>query len=78
MERCNPRQNIARFYQVDIQRTLFGDWAVISQWGRIGTYGRTTQDWFASLPEAQIAHARRVARKGRRGYASSHEIARTS
>jgi len=69
MERSEYTRNLARFYQVDIQPTLFGDWAVVCRWGRIGTYGRMRQDWFTSLPEAQTAQARRVARKRRRGYA---------
>jgi predicted DNA-binding WGR domain protein len=69
MERSDRTCNLARFYQVDIQPTLFGDWAVISQWGRIGTHGRTQQDWFASLLEAQTAQACRVERKRRRCYA---------
>ena len=69
MERSDHTLNLARFYQVDIQPTLFGEWAVVSRWGRIGTHGRTQQDWFTSLPEAQAAQAHRVARKRQRGYA---------
>jgi predicted DNA-binding WGR domain protein len=69
MERSDHTCNLARFYQVDIQPTLFGDWAVVCRWGRIGTRGRTRQEWFRSLPDAQTAQARRVARKRRRGYA---------
>jgi predicted DNA-binding WGR domain protein len=69
MERSDRTLNLARFYQVDIQPTLFGEWAVISRWGRIGTHGRSQQDWFTSLPEAQTAQVSRVARKQRRGYA---------
>jgi predicted DNA-binding WGR domain protein len=71
MERSDHTRNLARFYQVDIQPTLFGDWAVICRWGRIGTYGRIRQDWFAFLPDAEASHARRVARKHRRGYCQS-------
>ena len=70
MERSDYTLNVARFYQVEIVPTLFGDWAVICRWGRIGTYGNTRQDWFASLPEARTAQARNVARKRRRGYAN--------
>ena len=68
MERSDRTSNLARFYQVEIQPTLFGDWAVICRWGRIGTYGRIQQDWFSSLPEAKTAQDRSVARKCRRGY----------
>lgn len=68
MERSDLTRNLARFYEVEVLQTLFGEWAVISRWGRIGTQGRTQQDWFGSLPEAQTAKARRVDRKLRRGY----------
>ena len=68
MERSDYALNLARFYEVEIQPTLFGDWAVICRWGRIGTYGKSQQDWFGSLPEAQTAQDRRVDRKRRRGY----------
>ena len=69
MERSDHTRNLARFYQVEIQPTLFGGWAMICRWGRIGTYGRAQQEWFPSLPEAKAAQARSVARKLRRGYA---------
>ncbi len=69
MERSDHTRNLARFYQVEIQPTLFGEWSVVCRWGRIGTYGRTRQDWFSSLPEAQIARDRAVTRKCLRGYA---------
>ena len=68
MERCDATRNLARFYEVDIQPTLFGNWAVVCRWGRIGTHGRVGQDWFASLPEAQTEQVHRVAQKYRRGY----------
>jgi len=68
MERCDSTRNLARFYEVDIQPTLFGNWAVVRRWGRIGTHGRVGQDWFLSLPEAQTEQAHRVAQKCRRGY----------
>ena len=45
-ERCDSKLNLARFYEVDVQQTLFGDWAVVCHWGRIGTQGRLQQDWF--------------------------------
>ena len=68
LERIDPSRNVARFYQVDIRPTLFGEWAVVAQWGRIGTYGRTREDWFSSLTDAEAARHRRVSRKRRRGY----------
>lgn len=66
--KCDATRNLARFYEVDIQPTLFGNWAVVCRWGRIGTHGRVGQDWLPSLAEAQTEQAHRVAQKCRRGY----------
>lgn len=72
MERSDPTRNLARFYQVEIHPTLFGEWAVIRRWGRIGTYGNMRQDCFASLSEARDSHSLRVANKHRRGYTAAN------
>ena len=68
LERRDIPSNMARSYAVDVQPTLFGEWAVIRQWGRIGTNGQSRQDWFPSRPQAEAAQARQVERKRRRGY----------
>ncbi len=68
LERFDPARNMARFYRVEIRPTLFGEWAVIRQWGRIGTHGQAREEWFSSIHEAQIVQASRIARKQRRGY----------
>jgi len=71
MERSDHSRNLARFYNVEIQPTLFGDWAVVRRWGRIGTHGRRQQDWFSSLSDAETAQVCTVSLKVRRGYALS-------
>ena len=30
---------MARFYKIDVQPTLFGEWAAVREWGRIGRAG---------------------------------------
>eukprot|EP01037_Dinobryon_pediforme_P016622 gene16622-16803_t len=37
LRRIDRDKNMARFYAIAIERTLFGDWAVVRRWGRIGT-----------------------------------------
>ena len=44
MRRIEPEKNMRRFYAMSIQPTLFGEWAVVRSWGRIGTTGRTQLD----------------------------------
>jgi hypothetical protein len=34
LTRTDPTRNINRFYVVDITPTLFGEWAVLREWGR--------------------------------------------
>ena len=47
LERVDPARNMLRFYAIRISPTLFGEWAVVREWGRIGSPGRERQSWFA-------------------------------
>lgn len=68
LRRIDSGRNMARFYTIGVQPTLFGDWAVVRGWGRIGTYGRTQETWF-SEPAPALACADGFERaKRRRGY----------
>ena len=40
IERHDPARNMARFYALSIETTLFGEITVSRRWGRIGTHGR--------------------------------------
>jgi predicted DNA-binding WGR domain protein len=46
IERRDPDRNMARFYALSIEETLFGQARLIRRWGRIGTIGRTVQHSF--------------------------------
>jgi predicted DNA-binding WGR domain protein len=37
LTRTDPTRNINRFYVVDITPTLFGEWALLREWGRRGS-----------------------------------------
>ena len=41
VERVDPDRNMARFYTLAIEPTLFGTPRLLRRWGRIGTLGRT-------------------------------------
>ncbi len=59
-----------RFYKMIITRTLFGEWALIREWGRIGSPGTVREDRFETVDLA-IRSARKLAeQKMRRGYKS--------
>ena len=44
LERRDATRNMARFYVLAIEPTLFGDTALIREWGRIGSAGRRRLD----------------------------------
>ena len=65
LERRDPENNRARFYAVSVAPTLFGQWALVREWGRIGHPGTVRADWFATEDEAETARER-LARRGYR------------
>ncbi|WP_208074031.1 WGR domain-containing protein [Bradyrhizobium barranii] len=39
LTRIDVRRNTARFYKLDIQPTLFDEWSLVREWGRISRPG---------------------------------------
>jgi len=68
LHRIDPARNMARFYCLSLQPTLFGEVSVVRAWGRIGTRGRMKIDSFASGEGAMAAFNRMEKIKRRRGY----------
>lgn len=68
LQRRDVAQNVARFYVLAIEPSLYGDAALVRHWGRIGTHGRQRLDLFASIDEAGEALDVWLTRKLRRGY----------
>ena len=68
LERRDPQKHMARYYRLIVVQTLFGDRALITEWGRIGSPGRVGQHWFGSRKDAEAAQAVRAEKKIRRGY----------
>ena len=69
LRRADPARNLARFYSLTIQRSLFGAHDLVRRWGRIGTHGTTLIESFTDETEAFAALERIADRKRRRGYA---------
>ena len=40
LHRCDPSCNMARYYVLSIEPSLFGDATLIREWGRIGRPGQ--------------------------------------
>lgn len=55
--RIVPSENMARFYGIALQPTLFGEVAVVRCWGRIGTRGRAMAVTYPDKEQAADALA---------------------
>lgn len=61
LTRIDTDKNMRRFYRLDMQPTLFGEYAVVREWGRIGRGG---QVWSTPYPSPLEALAVLEAVKG--------------
>jgi predicted DNA-binding WGR domain protein len=68
LHRIDPACNMRRFYRLDVQPDLFGGFAVVKAWGRIGARGRMVDEWHMTEAAAVAALQRQAERKRRRGY----------
>jgi predicted DNA-binding WGR domain protein len=67
LHRIDPAKNMRRFYWLDVQPDLFGQWCFIREWGRIGRAGLRTVP-FPTAADAREALAAQQRMKERRGY----------
>ncbi|MCA0270975.1 MAG: WGR domain-containing protein [Proteobacteria bacterium] len=68
LARHDPDRNMARFYALTLEPTLFGEVALLRTWGRIGTRGQVRMETFGEANEAGAARAKLERVKRRRGY----------
>lgn len=68
LTRIDAARNAWRFYELSVQRDLFGGAVLIRRWGRIGTAGRLRLDLHANEGAAANALGRLLRFKVRRGY----------
>ncbi|MGR9046975.1 MAG: WGR domain-containing protein [Gammaproteobacteria bacterium] len=68
LERHDPDKNLHRFYQMHVVLGIFGEWALVREWGRVGSPGTVRKDWFGSEDEALVAEEKLLAVKGKKGY----------
>lgn len=66
--RIDPDRNMKRFYLVDVQPTLFGEWELIREWGRIGQSGTVRHTAYSNVQAAEAALSERRLAKIKRGY----------
>lgn len=68
IQRIDPARNMARFYTMSIEPTLFGDTSLVRNWGRIGTHGQWRVDLFAHETHAVDHFLALLRKKRRKGY----------
>ncbi|KQS59361.1 hypothetical protein ASG39_18765 [Rhizobium sp. Leaf371] len=69
LERCDPARNMARFYALSLEPSLFGEIVLVRRWGRIGASGRSRLDVYADETTAIRAMLALLRQKRARGYA---------
>jgi predicted DNA-binding WGR domain protein len=68
-----PKANQWRYYRLGVQLSLFGEWGLVREWGRIGSSSQERTDWFTRRDEAEEALAKLARQKARRGYRRTRE-----
>nr|WP_295468838.1 WGR domain-containing protein [Mesorhizobium sp.] len=68
LHRIDLSRNMARFYRLSSTRSLFGDFCLVREWGRIGRPGRIRIDLYAHPDAVNAARLALERAKRRRGY----------
>ena len=68
LDRLNASRNMARYYVLSIEPSLFGDATLVRQWGRIGRAGQRRVELYKNQSSAVEALETWLQRKRRRGY----------
>jgi predicted DNA-binding WGR domain protein len=68
--RIDSSKCMHRYYRMDLQPDLFGQWCLMREWGRIGSAGQTRALPFSTRQQAQVALDKQRQAKERRGYAN--------
>lgn len=71
LTRQDRSRNMARFYALSLERTLFDELIVCRRWGRMGSAGRMKTEVFAGEIQALSALLAQLRTKRQRGYVVS-------
>lgn len=68
LQKIDPEKNQYRFYRMVVCQTLFGEWTLMREWGRMGSNGTQKSDFFLTEVQAQEALHTILIKKEKRGY----------
>jgi predicted DNA-binding WGR domain protein len=71
LHRSDPARNMWRYYRLDVQPDLFGQWCFVREWGRTGSSGQTRSVPYPNPAQAEAALEKQRRAKERRGYMAS-------
>lgn len=68
LTKINASKNESRYHLAQVVPSLFGDWGLLREWGRIGQPGTVRQVWFKSRREAEASLKQLREKKEKSGY----------
>ena len=68
LQKRRPEKNEHRFYHIQVCAGVFGDWAVVREWGWFGSPGTVRSSWFNQEADAVVAAEQWRLRKMKDGY----------
>lgn len=68
LERIDRARNMARYYRLSVVETLFGEYAMVREWGRIGSGAQSREHICSSEDEAERLLERHRTHRIGRGY----------
>lgn len=72
LEKIDHRKNQQRYYALSLAPTLFGEWSLLREWGRIGRRGgRIIAEAFETEADAAASLTMIRLQKERHGYCST-------
>jgi predicted DNA-binding WGR domain protein len=68
IQRVDPNRNMARYYELSLEPTLFGEISLVRTWGRIGRRGQQRVDQFPTEKQALELFLELLRKKRVKGY----------
>ncbi|WP_082885349.1 MULTISPECIES: WGR domain-containing protein [Methylomonas] len=68
LERHDPSNNLHRFYALTVSPGIFSDWALVREWGRVGSPGTVRSHSYHSKEEAIDEKNKVFLKKQKKGY----------
>jgi len=72
--RIDTAKNVARFWRSLVTPTIFGDWSLLREWGRIGSPGTAKSSTFEREDEARRAERQGIRTRERHGYQPTPDV----